>query len=120
MDGREIAALKYILFVGAGFGVLMIVLALPMVLQRVRPNPWYGFRTRKTLSDAKIWYPANRYAGKALLLAGAVIAVASLVLYWIANRQAFNEEALLALWLIVLFVPLGACVAASLMYANKL
>jgi uncharacterized membrane protein len=114
------AEMRYIFLVGAGSGVLLIVLAVPMILQRVRPNPWYGFRTSKTLSDAKVWYPANRYAGKALLLAGALITVASLVLYWLADGLAFGEEALLTLWLIVVFVPLGACVTASLVYANRL
>jgi len=110
----------YLFIVGAGSGVLIIILAIPMILQRVRPNGWYGFRTRKTLSDEKIWYSANEYAGKALLLAGAVIVVASLVMYWIARRRASNDEVLLSLWLIVVLVPFGACVAASLVYARKL
>jgi hypothetical protein len=29
-------------------------LSIPMVLQKVKPNRWYGFRTPKTLSNEKI------------------------------------------------------------------
>ena len=112
--------MTFLFLMGVGAGMLMVALAIPMILQRVKPNPWYGFRTRKTLSDPDIWYPANRYAGKALLAAGAVVAVASLVLYWIAEGLSHGDGGLLALWLIVLYVPLGACVAASLVYVNRL
>ena len=110
----------FLFLVGAGAGGLMVVLAVPMILQRVKPNPWYGFRTRKTLSDEKIWYAANKYAGKALLMAGAVITVTSLVMYPVARPAASNEEMLLLIWLIVVLAPLGASVAASLVYVRKL
>lgn len=41
------------------------------------PNGTYGFRTKKTLSDPKIWYAANRASGHDLLVAGAVITASS-------------------------------------------
>jgi len=47
-----------------------IVLAIPMAAGIVPPNWFYGFRTRKTLSDPRIWYAANRYSGFYLLAAG--------------------------------------------------
>ncbi len=51
---------------------LAVVLGLPMALGLIPPNRWYGFRTRKTLSSPAIWYPANRYSGWALTIAGAI------------------------------------------------
>ena len=112
--------MEYLLLANVGMGVLMVVLAIPMILQRVRPNVWYGFRTAKTLSDESIWYPANRYAGKALLYAGVVIAVASLVLYLGAKVWILSEWLLFTVAMIVLLVPLAVCVVASLVYARRL
>jgi uncharacterized membrane protein len=47
----------------------IIAVALVMALGRVKRNPYVGFRTPATLSDDRIWDPANRYAGRALLVA---------------------------------------------------
>ena len=71
--------LKTILFVlFLGVGGLLAALSVPLILGKVPPNPWYGFRTPRTLSDARVWYPANRYAAwRMLLLAGALAATAT-------------------------------------------
>ena len=61
-------------------GLLMIGLAIPLILGRVPPNHWYGFRIRLTLDDPSIWYPANRYAAWLLLVVGGVVIVAAMVL----------------------------------------
>ena len=110
--------------VSLGIGLLMVLLGLPMAFNAVKPNWIYGFRTQKTLSDESIWYPANQYAGKALLLAGAVSGIGSLVLYWLSTQPAYatslNGPLAVVLWFVVLFIPLIACVAASLAYLKKL
>jgi uncharacterized membrane protein len=61
-------------------GLLMIALAIPLILGRVPPNTWYGFRIRLTLSDPEIWYPANRHGGWLLLIVGLVTIAAALLL----------------------------------------
>jgi uncharacterized membrane protein len=50
--------------------LLLIGISIPMARRRVRPNPWYGFRTPKTLSDETIWYDANEFSGRMLQRAG--------------------------------------------------
>jgi hypothetical protein len=57
------------------FGVLLALLGVPLILARVPPNRWYGFRVRRTLSDPSVWYAANRYSGWWMLAAGVVSAV---------------------------------------------
>ena len=47
--------------------VLAVLYALPLVFGWVRPNPIYGFRSPRTRADAKLWYAANRLAGKYLI-----------------------------------------------------
>jgi uncharacterized membrane protein len=48
------------------------VFGIPMALGLVPPNRFYGFRTRKTLSSADVWYRANRFSGWTLAIAGIV------------------------------------------------
>ena len=52
-------------------GILLAALSIPLILGHVPPNHWYGFRTSKTLSSAKLWRAANQYAGWCLLATGA-------------------------------------------------
>ncbi len=55
--------LLMLLFVGSG--LLLVGISIPLIQRRVKPNYWYGFRTRRTLSDPQIWYDVNAYAGQA-------------------------------------------------------
>ena len=61
-------------------GLLFIILSLPLIYKKIKPNRWYGFRTEKTLSDERIWYEANRIAGYDLLIAGIAIVVGSVLI----------------------------------------
>jgi uncharacterized membrane protein len=54
--------------VGAGF--LLAAVAVPLWLRRVPPNGIYGFRVPKTRSDPVVWFDANAYAGRQLLVFG--------------------------------------------------
>jgi hypothetical protein len=77
-------------------GFLMIGLCLPMVCGILKPNRWYGFRTRRTLADPETWYWANRTSGRAVLISGALMTVtASLVL--LAFRDMKLDTAVLLL-----------------------
>ncbi len=52
--------------------VVIVIAAIPLILGLVPRNGLYGFRVAKTLKSDAVWYPANRIAGIALLLAGLV------------------------------------------------
>jgi uncharacterized membrane protein len=71
-------------------GLLFVCLSIPLIRNRVPPNRYYGFRTPKTLSDAKIWYEVNHISGVDLFVAGAVITLSSLVMF--AVGQAWRPE----------------------------
>ncbi len=66
------------LFVGVGF--LFLLLAIPLIQQRVKPNGWYGFRTRKTLNNEAIWYKANAFSGKQFYRSGLTLIFAAFTL----------------------------------------
>ena len=63
-----------------GSGLLFAVLAVPMILGRVRPNPFYGLRTRATFADRRVWYRANMKSGRDLLLLGLSISTLAVLL----------------------------------------
>ena len=62
-------------------GLLFIGISIPLILGKIPPNHWYGFRTRKTLSNKEIWYKANKYMGKDLAILGCLMVLYNLVLF---------------------------------------
>jgi hypothetical protein len=45
-------------------GMFLAVISIPLILGKITPNGFYGFRVRKTLEDPEIWYTANEYTWK--------------------------------------------------------
>ena len=95
-------------------GGLMVLVAIPMMLGIIKPNRVYGFRTKKTLSNEKIWYKANAFGGWALFLGGLVILAATGLIYYYAY------EAMVDFWYLVMLGPIVLVVLASLLFARKL
>ncbi len=60
---------------------VFVALAVPLILGRVPPNRIYGYRTRATLSDERIWYKANAYFAWTFLIGSVVTAVVALMLF---------------------------------------
>ena len=58
-------------------GLVLAGVCVPLILGRIPPNGWYGFRVRKTIEYPEIWYPVNKYSGERLLLASLVLVVAA-------------------------------------------
>lgn len=76
--------MENLLWLLAGIG--LIVAGYPLMIRRVPPNHWYGFRVPKTLRDPYVWYEANHVAGRDLLLAGFAVlltALVTLLLAWL-------------------------------------
>ena len=61
-------------------GALFVVFGIPLKQGRVPPNYFYGFRTPRTLTDEKVWYPVNRVLGIDMIRGGVVIVAVSLVM----------------------------------------
>lgn len=88
-------------------GLMFIGLSIPLILERVPPNSFYGFRTHKTLSDEKIWYEVNRLSAFDLLLAGIIISLSS-ILMAIFGRNWNMELAIFTLLAVMIFSLFGA------------
>ena len=94
----------------AGMGLLVILICVPMILEMVPPNNWYGFRTRRTVSDPNVWYPANRIAGQYLAVAGTVIVLTTLLVFLFQKSLPPNTGSI-----ILLSVSLISILGASVM-----
>ena len=77
--GKRAMATLLALYVGAG--LLLSVLAVPLIRRKIGPNDWYGFRVRRTLADPDTWYAANAHAGKYLLGVGVITVLTAGGLY---------------------------------------
>jgi hypothetical protein len=61
-------------------GILLVVMALPLAVRRVRPNRWYGLRVPATFADEHVWYEANAVAGRDMVALGTLVAVVGIAL----------------------------------------
>jgi uncharacterized membrane protein len=98
-------------------GLLIIALAVPLIRGKIGPNPWYGFRVRRTLEDPAVWYKANAYAGKALLWAAIVMIVGSLALYPVPE---LDGPAYAIACTAIVFVALGVSVTLSFRFLGQI
>jgi hypothetical protein len=72
-------------FAFALLGFLFVGTGIPLILEKVAPNPWYGFRVQATLENPAVWYPANRYLGKCLLGFGLFVIVTAVGLSFVPD-----------------------------------
>ena len=106
-----------LLIVFVGTGLLLIGLSIPLLRNRVPPNPWYGFRVARTLKNPAVWYPANAYSAKGLLWVGVATTVAAIVPQFVGE---VDEGTYAALVTGVLMVGVFATLGASFAYLRRL
>jgi len=73
--------MKTLLFLYLGGGILLALLAIPLLARKIGPNPFYGFRVKKTLEDPNTWYEVNQYFARRQMAVGVLTAVFSAGLY---------------------------------------
>ncbi|MGL5836279.1 MAG: SdpI family protein [Waterburya sp.] len=99
-------------------GLFFMGIGVPLILEKVPPNMWYGFRVAKTFSSESIWYAANRVAGYDLLWAGVVIFITAVI-----TGLLFNQLGSITAHTINLALFIGALVVAvvhSFLNLNRL
>ncbi|MCC6994148.1 MAG: SdpI family protein [Deltaproteobacteria bacterium] len=73
-------------------GLILIGLSVPLIMEKVGPNGWYGFRTDKTLANPVTWYVANREAAYGMLAAGVIVVITALVMRGRAESMGFKKS----------------------------
>ena len=114
--------LTWVFWMDLSVGALIVILGIPLILEKVKPNSVYGFRTVKTMSDEKIWYPANKYSGKLMIITGMIMILASAILLCTNFGKAMpNAKTIVPLVaLAVMLIPIIFMIIASVLYLKKL
>ncbi len=103
-----------------GLGLLTIGISIPLLYGKVGPNWFYGFKTRKTLSNREIWYKANKYMAKDFIKLGSLMILYNLVFLILSILQ-IDITIVVLIGNLVLLVG-GAVIVGvrGLLYLNKL
>ena len=101
-------------------GLLLMLVARPMIKRRIGPNHFYGFRTPKTLSSPDIWYPANEFSGRRLFAAGAVITLFSLLLAPLNLFGSAGQGIYSGIMVAIMLVSVIGALIASFRYLQRL
>jgi len=98
-------------------GLILILLALPLILRRVPPNPVYGFRIQWTRDDPDLWYSFNAHIGKRLAFVGACSLIGSIVLVFVPG---ITLLAYIIVCLVIFLVSLGIGVVQSIRFLRMM
>jgi uncharacterized membrane protein len=90
--------------------VVVAIVAVPLLLKLIPPNPIYGVRTRRTKESDNLWFEVNRFAGAVLLAAAGIAAI---ILMSMSARPWWAQ-------MLVFVALMGAAVGATLWFENKL
>lgn len=96
--------------------LLLIVVAVPLLQNRVAPNRLYGVRTSKSLASPENWYRINHYGAKQLIGWSSASLVATGIGFFLRI-----EEASLLFWAYLFLPALAALMAClfTLRFARK-
>jgi uncharacterized membrane protein len=109
--------LFYLQALYVGVGLLLTVLSIPMVMRRIKPNLYYGFRVPKAYKSDAVWYEINAYSGKRLCIVGILIAAVGLLApFFIGN----DLGAYISVVTVVIVTSLGVALLQSFLYLNTL
>jgi uncharacterized membrane protein YjgN (DUF898 family) len=104
-------------------GLIFLGLFIPLVQRKIGRNPFYGFRTRRTLASDKAWYAVNYGAAKTgvymsigMVIFGIVLALLGIVLALLPSTMSDHmEDAVLCAALVApLILVLGIIVATNI------
>jgi len=98
------------------FGLLLILMSVPFLAQKIKPNPFYGFRTARTLNDPAIWYKANAYAARMIVGIGMFV----VMLAWTLGESHLSHRAYGAALGAVLLLGMSFAVALSYWHIRRL
>jgi len=98
-------------------GLLLVLLSIPLLAQKVRPNSWYGFRISQTLENEDLWYKVNSFAARRLLVVGIATLISAITFYLLPGIS-LDAYALACLAVFVLTFGIG--IAQSFQYLKKL
>lgn len=95
----------------AGSGLLITLLAIPLVLRRVPPNAIYGVRTKASFTSNTDWHRINAIGGRYLFVSGLIILSVGCVGFFlpVSLRDSYAISAAVAAMLAVIIPCIRLC-----------
>lgn len=99
-------------------GLAEILLSVPLLLNRIPPNPWYGWPGANVRASKDRWYAANHFFGKALLVAGSLLFTGCSFLWPMLPH--LNAEHVTTIGYVMTLLPLAVAIGVSRWYIRRL
>ena len=80
-------------------GFLFILLGIPLLLEKVKPNWFYGFRTPSTIKNKDLWYKVNKQTGREFIIGGIIVIIGSI--FFLTFQSYFNIIEILVILLLL-------------------
>jgi hypothetical protein len=108
---QEVRLVQTLLYLYVGSGLVLTLISLPLIAGKIKPNALYGFRVPATLNNPDLWYPVNRYAARWLLIAGLLIIIAAVGLFfWPGMTPDIYAWAFLGMFVVTFSIVIMQCV----------
>lgn len=99
-----------------GIATLLVVLAIPLALRKVPRNPVYGYRTLAAMASDEVWYAANAYFARTLIMAS----LCSAFLGWVVDTlRPFSMDAYLPVSVLIIAMPPFIAAIATRRYVDS-
>ena len=99
-------------------GVVFIVLGIPLLLEKVKPNWFYGFRTPTILKNKDLWYKVNKQVGREFIIAGIILMIGSI--YMIIFQPVITLIQLIIILLMILQLSLVFIIIRGFLLLKRL
>jgi hypothetical protein len=96
--------------------LVIALVSIPLILRKIPRNAAYGVRTRATMSSDAVWYDANAFGGRALLLSSIASA---LLMIWFAGIEGLAARTVMNGSIAILAGPPLLAVVLTLRYAAR-
>ena len=71
----------------SGLYILLALACLPLLLEWIPPNQWFGFQLPGAYLEPELWYEVNRTGGQLLISAMAICAALNLLLFQVGAER---------------------------------
>src|SRR5689334_5106692 len=105
------------LLIVIGCCAVTVLTGIPLALRKIPRNLAYGFRTRATLADDRVWFEANAHFGRGLIASAACGAFFAITIFVL---QPFPIQLMLPMGLLALVIPSLVAVVATMRYVQAL
>ena len=109
---------KPIFFLSAIIAIIFIIISIPLILEKIQPNNYYGFRTKKTFQSEEIWYKANKFSGIALFISSLVTLFSSIISLIYLKKISIVKSFLI--FHLICWIPLSISILISFLYIYNL